>query len=192
MIEEVLNHLEVVKSRLLSQYRDKPNLEGMIASYVQQIQELETVFMDILAIIVDFDNQEGAQLDLIGKIVGQAREGKSDPEYLKWIKLRVFINRSSGLPDELAYLLSQILPQVFSLSDDPPAGLVITSLEAVTDTEAAFALDTVNEIRPGGVRYTLVYSANDDSSTFRFSTSDTIESGSSQGFQGRIASQLEV
>ena len=71
------------------------------------MQELEKVFSD-LYYLRSLDHAIGVQLDGIGDLVGQPRNGLPDDEYRGAIKFRIFLNKSSGEPETLVALVSFI------------------------------------------------------------------------------------
>lgn len=97
LVEQGLN-------RLPSQFQGKPIVEGVLKSYLEQ---LELAQLDIFAILNGrgISTAIGAQLDLIGKIVGEARKGRTDEPYRQALYLRIFINNSEGTPNDLIQLL---------------------------------------------------------------------------------------
>lgn len=115
---------------LIQQYKDKPVIEAIVRSYARRCQELEHAAWDVINSrllgevyvlfprnnprtceeIADTSTAEegiikltatGVRLDLVGKIVGEARLGRSDADYEVGIKIRIAINRSNGRSDDL-------------------------------------------------------------------------------------------
>ncbi|HYQ47146.1 MAG TPA: DUF2612 domain-containing protein [Polyangiaceae bacterium] len=93
------DYADEASERPISQYRDKPRLLALILSYVRRCQELENAAWDVILKRM-IDNAENAQLDTIGKIVGQSRGGQSDSVYRAYITARIRINRSQGHADD--------------------------------------------------------------------------------------------
>ena len=67
-----IQHQDVAIERLAVQFRESPNLIGYIRALLQEGEDLEQVFQDILC-SRSLDAAEGAQLDVIGEIVGRDR-----------------------------------------------------------------------------------------------------------------------
>lgn len=176
------NHVAAGLALLATQYRRKPHLAAILSSYLNQVQELEDVFFGILAILIDSDNQVGEQLDLLGCWAGQPREGRTDAVYLQWIHARRLVNRSSGLPDEILKVLALVAPEVTrELRFFYPASFLVDLHGAMTsDAEAVAAI--VRATRGAGINGQLVYSLKDDSETFLWSTGDTEEASTAQGW----------
>jgi hypothetical protein len=104
------DHVETGLGLFLAQFQDKTSLDAYMTTFLTQVQEIEDVLFQILDILQNITGQEGEQLDLLGRLVGQPREGRDDDLYIKWIQARLIINRASGLADEM---FSQLL--LFSL-----------------------------------------------------------------------------
>lgn len=71
MIEKITYSNEVV-ARLIQLYRDKPNFRALLELYGTVAQEIEDTVFNML-LFRDVETAIGAQLDVIGRIVGQSR-----------------------------------------------------------------------------------------------------------------------
>lgn len=103
---DIENYYERMKALLASQFQaslpdgTKTNLQKFIYAIAQQLQTINTVELQLF-------NQRwlstavGVQLDGIGSILGLARlPGQSDSDYREALQFQVFINRSTGTPEE--------------------------------------------------------------------------------------------
>jgi hypothetical protein len=99
-LEHVTDHEEQAYGLFIDQFAEKPRLAALLASYTQEIQELEDA---IWAVRVGrfLDNAEGAQLDVIGKLVGEPREGRADNIYKILINGKIRTNWSLGRPKDV-------------------------------------------------------------------------------------------
>ncbi len=68
----VVDHKQLAISRLAVQFRESTNLKGYIEALIEEGDELELVFHQLL-LERGIDTAIGAQLDNIGEIVGQSR-----------------------------------------------------------------------------------------------------------------------
>ncbi len=68
----IIDHKAKYKGRLLQQYKCSLNLIGLIDALIEGQGDLETVLDDMLT-LRGIDTAIGAQLDIIGEIVGQKR-----------------------------------------------------------------------------------------------------------------------
>jgi len=87
-------------SRLTNQFSESPKLRGMVEAMVRPLQ-------DALATIDQLRTERwpstaiGVQLDGVGHIVGEPRNGRSDDEYRAAIAFRIFVNTSNATPGDL-------------------------------------------------------------------------------------------
>ena len=100
-VEKITNHEEQALAKRLEQWIDKPNLESAIKSLVGGYQEIETMFCDLNEKRIDINNSEGEQLDQIGTIVGQTRQGLTDEFYRILLLAKIAINVSNGEPERI-------------------------------------------------------------------------------------------
>lgn len=70
---DIVNHRDLAQSRLATQFREATNLINYIRSLLREADNLETVFQDLMN-DRSLDTAEGAQLDILGEIVGLARK----------------------------------------------------------------------------------------------------------------------
>lgn len=89
-----------LRRRLYWQFRNLPNITAWADMIAAQAQDLEDA-AQLLLTIVNIDDSVGAQLDVIGRVVGQIRAGASDAIYRLYLKARIIANRSSGTPEQL-------------------------------------------------------------------------------------------
>jgi len=125
-----IDHVALIRDRLALQYKDSPNLIGVIAALLKDANDLEQVFCDV-ANVLNVDEATGAQLDLLGELVGQPREfvpdidpdtfrfdvgpgfdiGQfinnqgftqlDDENYRRWIRARIASNAGNVSPEEI-------------------------------------------------------------------------------------------
>jgi len=95
MIERNDNHVEEARRLLIGQYRGKKNIQAFLASYVRPLQDVENVLWDIVDAFM-LDNAVGAQLDTLGRLVGEQRRGRSNEEFRIGIRIKIRVNRSKG------------------------------------------------------------------------------------------------
>ena len=68
-----IDHRALAESRLANQFKESPNLIAYIKALLRENDELETVFQDLLNDRY-IDTAVGVNLDIVGEIVGQARD----------------------------------------------------------------------------------------------------------------------
>lgn len=94
------NHVAEGKALLIEQFKKATNVNALIGTYLRPVQDLETVFW---ALINGFmiGAAVGDQLDALGALVGEARLGRNDTNYRAAVLLRVRVNRSQGLAEDI-------------------------------------------------------------------------------------------
>jgi len=124
-ITEITNYDEIARDRMLQQFKQvcAPQLDGLVQMFVGEVQEIETVlFQLILERTVTV--AVGAQLDIIGNIVGIDREGRSDADYRAAIFVQIQVNNTGGQEAALAALLENLVnPTTIDIQEVFPAGL---------------------------------------------------------------------
>lgn len=105
MIEENEDHVaEILELPIDEIVVDKPRVISFLTVVGEQIQALERANMGIV-LELSIDVAIGAQLDLLGRIVGEQRRGAGDEPYRNRIRVRVLINRSNGRIPEVLEIL---------------------------------------------------------------------------------------
>lgn len=94
------NHVAIAKGLLIEQFKPRPNINKVVEVMIGRVQEIESIASPLLT-RRSINTAENAQLDIIGEIVGQPREGRGDAEYRTAIKTRIQLNTSSGEPETL-------------------------------------------------------------------------------------------
>ena len=94
----VPSQLDVVQDgldRLLYQFRESPNYNDLVETYLSLHQKVEEICFEVLA-QKDISQATGLSLDLIGRIVQQPRNNLSDELYRQRIIIKIAINNSKG------------------------------------------------------------------------------------------------
>lgn len=169
--------------RLAQYIRGKERMESIIAVVRQQTDELRTVFAQL-------KNDRytagafGAQLDVLGGIVGQPRNGLDDDAYRRHISARILLNRSSGTVEEIYQIIALVSPAgtTFTLEDFPPASFLfsITDLPGpLADAEetAEQLARTLTEARAAGVGANLLFSVAPFSGVMQFDDGPGLDVG---------------
>ena len=104
MAEEETDHAAAAITRLPQQFRSKTddpnNIEKLLTASCASIQDLETVCQQVLT-QRSIDTAVGAQLDVIGVIVYQDRNGLDDETYRRYLRATIATHRSNGTVENL-------------------------------------------------------------------------------------------
>jgi cellobiose-specific phosphotransferase system component IIC len=169
-IDSPIHDLNVVQEaidRLVQQYKTG-NTEALIGAVATPAQDLEDALIQVytqrwIATAV------GAQLDVLGAIVGQDRGGFDDTTYRLFIQTRIQVNKSSGCPEELYAIFAPLLPAGVTQSliyYAPAAFVLFFGGAALADGLATIFADFMRSARAGGVNGQIVWSHLAPSATF--------------------------
>lgn len=110
-MQEISNYYERAIALLASQFQialadgGKTNLQKVIYAILTEAQEIQDQ-EELLYSQRSLDTAEGAQLDGLGEILGLSRmPGQSDDSYRQALQFQIFVNNSSGTPEEVIAIL---------------------------------------------------------------------------------------
>jgi hypothetical protein len=148
----ILDHADQAAARLLQQYREGVSVPALVRALSSGYQQIEDVLWDI-RLRRAVSAAEGQQLDVLGRIVGQPRDGRTDAVFGIWILARVRLNKGSGRPEDILQVFAAITQGTtrLDLEEQYPAGFVlrIGANPNVPSAELATLLKTA---RAGGVQ----------------------------------------
>ncbi len=108
VITNITTMVADAKGLLLSQFWDKPLIVALLESVVEEVQTLEDLVYDTIQAFL-LSSAVGVQLDILGAIVGWARNGLVDADYRRLILVGIQINRHDGQAENAAKIVSQLL-----------------------------------------------------------------------------------
>jgi hypothetical protein len=156
-LAQIDDYADEAAERPISQYQDKPRLLALILSFVRRCQELENAAWDVILKRM-LDSAENAQLDTIGKIVGQSRNEQSDSVYRIYITARIRINRSQGHADDAIDVLALVDAGIPTWTEYYPAAATI-EYPVAPSTDPAILVDLAKLAVAAGVRLEVIASS---------------------------------
>jgi hypothetical protein len=115
---DAIDHTLIAKERLPNQFRNAWN-ETFVEIFVKPFNDIELAYQELL-VGRTVGTAVGAQLDNLGKLVGQPREGLIDDDYRRFIRARIFTNKSNGTHEVLIRVIRLLL-------DNPAAQIEVLS-----------------------------------------------------------------
>jgi hypothetical protein len=180
-LRRVEDHCADGLALLLEQFKDKPRLAAVLCAFLQQIQELDAAAWQLLT-ERSIDAGVGAQLDVIGRIVGEPREGRSDTDYRPFLRARILVNRSSGLTEEILTIVRVVLGDVpIALREEFPAAFTVRVADALAISPSTL-ISLLQQAKAAGVRVLLEYSLVPDERAFTFAPGSLPELDPARGF----------
>jgi hypothetical protein len=162
-----VSHVQLGLSRLLAEYQDytdHPRVHDFLRTFLTQNQNLEDVSWQVFVERWPL-TAVGVQLDVLGRLVGQGRGGRTDDQYRLWILARIAVNRSNGKIEELINILEILGPETIEIWESYPAELHI-SVTGMTDGDQVGEL--IGEAKAAGVTLHWLWTADSETSLFRF------------------------
>lgn len=156
----ILNVFERTMALLASQFRDKKlngedtNFQKLIKALTRPLQELQDVFWE-LKTERWLSTAIGVQLDEIGVILGLSRNlNESDDDYRERLQFQIFINISSGTPEDIMRAL-QFLTQADNVAffDVYPGFFQLETDGLNFPNPATDLVEGIFRISPAGVNY---------------------------------------
>lgn len=127
MFTPIPNHVQQALSRLLQQYSKAVNIQGVLTAIISPLQLIESTLTDMNNLRY-LSGAFGAQLDVIGVIVGIAREvGQSDADYLNAILGQISLNFSDGQPEEAIGAFNFLTGSTFTILVEFVAAIMLES-----------------------------------------------------------------
>ncbi|HEV7717110.1 MAG TPA: hypothetical protein VGO53_16045 [Steroidobacteraceae bacterium] len=184
-LEHITDH-EVRGSKLLTeQFKHKATIAALLKSWLGQIQELEDATYQLQLQRV-LGTATGANLDVLGELVGQARAGRSDTQYRVWIAGRVLVNKSRGKTVQLIAIASKLTQGPVRLAEYYPASFTIYSGAPIRGSDGVEIAKLLHIAKAAGVAMQFVW--YDSATAFRFAISGVPNMDSPRGFGlGRFA-----
>lgn len=168
---EVTDHKSRVLDLLPCQFDNSTNLRALLGAVVGPpgcgtwgLQEVECVAEDVLE---DrwIDTAYGEQLDFLGDILGESRAYANDDDYRAFLRMKILINISKGVPDTLiAVALIASDAEYCHLTEKPVAALVIYCLAV----SRVILLTRIQQAAPAGVHVSITATHTEDPFVFGF------------------------
>ncbi len=175
------------------------NITKLIRALVEPVQDVEDALQQV-HVGFDIDVAEGDQLDVVGALVGQERNGMDDDDYRRIIRARISVNRSKGTVADVIKVADLVVyddDAYLHVENDGIASLKLIIEDIVTTWDIAeLTIKMLRDTVAGGVRIVLEFWQYAESAMFEFAP----YSGSSPGLGfdthvpgggGRMASALE-
>jgi hypothetical protein len=179
-LQQVTDHEEQAYNLLLEQYLEKPRIAALLASYSQEVQELEDAIWGV-RIGRMLDDAEGVQLDVIGRLVGLLREGRADNVYRVLLAGKIRVNWSHGHPDDVIAVvrLVQGTENSHRYLDVYPASLEVIFQDDFVETDRGFVApelarlvaQLVRQARSAGV-HSMVLAVNEGETPMQMAYGD--------------------
>lgn len=149
------------------------NIEKLLSIIANPAQAVEDALQQLKSERF-VDTAIGEQLDIIGRIVGQDREGLSDDDYRRYIRARIAANNSDGTIEDLltvAFLVVYDEAAQLQIDNQGVATVVLrVNSIALTTTVADILVKFLGLAATAGVRVILEYCDQAPATWFKWDT----------------------
>lgn len=166
-IVNVANRVERAQALLLSQFKDKPNINAFVKVVVAELQELENALTD-LQTARTLSGSYGVFLDEIGRRLKVPRGSYADPDYKTAIKIAMAKKTASATAQDILFLVELLTADPdATLTNNYPYLVELTGyLYCIADDPAG--LEALADLFPINTRVRLVQHFGQ---SFKFGTS---------------------
>lgn len=151
--DRIESHPTEAVASLTQKYRNLPNTKALMRALTIWCDRIEALFWDLLARF-NPDDAAGVQLEALGEIVGEAREGRGDDAYRAAIRLRIHVNRSTGKAEDVIRFGELTLAETVDYNEGPTAAFTLTLVNVDQPREIVKLL---KRVKPQGVYAVLEY-----------------------------------
>lgn len=163
------DYVESALDRLPEQFKNSENFKKLITVLVKQLQQVEDAVYSMRNLF-DIDNSEGAQLDLLGKILGAPRAGRDDTRYKLRLKGQQLIFFSGGESERIRKVLELCVPGSNPNVQDNGEAAFLATMAQVTISDPLETALLVRETKSAGVSGYVYWQTANDANTFCFDT----------------------
>ena len=178
-VQHELDHAGKMLARLAEEFR-KPRIAAVLTGEAAQYQAIEDAYWQLLTEF-GVDTATGHALDVLGRIVGEPRQGALDADYRLRVRARIRVNRSDGTIEDIIEVVrlligSVLLPSAtIKLTEYYPAAFVlrITGL-VISATQALIYSSFIKQARGAGIGSGFGWQETADADAFVTATSSPL------------------
>lgn len=149
-------HAEEAISHLIELFKHGPRNQELLRVIGLQIQELENTSAEVF---VGFyvDTATGDQLDILGRIVGETRQGRNDDDYRAAVKVRILVNLSDGKAEQMLEISRAMIPGATVQLQEVYPMTVRFEFSALGSVSLRTVFNMLEQAKAGGVRLLVSY-----------------------------------
>ncbi len=185
-VQHELDHEGKMLARLAEEFR-KPRISAILRGEAAQYQSIENAYWQLLTEF-GVETAIGWSLDVLGRIVGEPRQGASHADYRLRVRARIRVNRSDGTIEDVIDVVrlligSALLPSaVIKMTEYYPAAFVLrVSGITITPAQALIYRSFINQARGAGIGSGFGWQQTADADAFVTATSSPLTVGALAG-----------
>lgn len=161
----ISDHIARGLSLVVSQFQRSPRLLKVIEGLLDEVQRVEDAMLDVDSAL-DIESATGAQLDQMGLLLGERRDGLDDITYRRYLTARSMIRIGQGSTEDVIGIAATLSGGAVEYSPAYPAGYRIHLTAPVPDALKARFKARLTEATPAGVGLEVTQATSDDPFTF--------------------------
>ena len=173
------DHVGKMLVRLGEEFR-KPRIQATLSAEAAQYQAIEDAYWQLLAEF-GIETAVGWALDVLGRIVGEPRQGATDADYRLRVRARIRVNRSDGTIEDVIDVVRLLIGPVLlpsatiKLTEYYPAAFVlrITGL-IISGSQALIYSSFIRQARGAGIGSGFGWQQTADGDAFVTATSSPL------------------
>jgi hypothetical protein len=158
---------------------DENNIKRLLRCWISGVQSVEDALTQ-LALMRRIDTATGAQLDVLGRIVGQRRGGREDATFRRYIRARIRANKSRGTIGDVIKVAALVVGDedaaIVLRNEGRAAYSLVVDGVPLAFVDSLVVLDLVRAATAAGVRVIVESNAGEPADAFAF------EGGIGKGF----------
>lgn len=162
-------------------------IEKLVATLATPFQSLENALQQLLS-ERSVDTAVGAQLDVIGNLVGQPRNGLDDATYRRYVRARISTNKSTGIVEDLLTVADLIVYDDVATLEIQQEGTATIRLDiqgiAITTDLAEVVFEFMGDAVSAGVRIVVQWGVSPPAELFQFDLGPGYDQGKLAGALG--------
>jgi hypothetical protein len=120
----IIVHRNEALKRTIEFWKTKGTFGAIRDVIMQEVQAAENALWQV-KLSRFLDDAQGESLNILGRIVGEGRDGRDDASYRVRIRARIRVNSSFGHGDDILAMLSLLDDATFTLVPTPPASFFV-------------------------------------------------------------------
>lgn len=154
-------------ARLIEQFKNKPRIEALLTSYLDEVQLLSDAIWSVIVGRL-IDQAVGYQLTVLSRLVGESVRLEDDDRQRVLVRARIAVNSSRGRGNDILNVATLLLDGIaFSLVEHYPGAMVLT-IESAIDFTPTLEHRMLEEAAAGGVRIDVNFTEEDPDGLFRW------------------------
>jgi hypothetical protein len=182
----VIDHIAEAIARLPHQYRGTTT-EQALAAWLAPIVQLEAALVAVLTQRT-IDDAIGAQLTVLGELVGRPRNGITDDEiYRRYVRAQIATNKSDGTIEDALTITRLVLgdpTKALTNRNEGAAAYVMSVSGGIPEAVAAVLIEMLIAGTGAGVRAILEFAIVSDAQVYRLDSGPGLD-------VGRFATQID-